>query len=154
MRVVDSAGELVGVISLDQALEKAREEGVDLVEISPKADPPVCRIIDYGKMLYALKKKEQKGKQGTKTQEIKGIRLTFRIGEGDMERQRKKAREFLEEGHPIRIQLVMRGREKAHKDIAFEKLNSFIAGLADISRLENNPKGSGHQIIAILKPGK
>ncbi|HEY5714174.1 MAG TPA: translation initiation factor IF-3, partial [Candidatus Gracilibacteria bacterium] len=118
LRVVDSEGALVGVISRDEALAKAKELGVDLVEISPKADPPVAKLIDYGKMLYMLKKKEHQAKKAGKALEQKGVRLTFRMGEGDMERQRQHAQEFLEKGHPLKIQLVMRGRENAHKDLA------------------------------------
>jgi translation initiation factor IF-3 len=137
-----------------KALEIARGKEVDLVEISPKADPPVCKIIDYGKMLYALKKKEQQTKKATKAPELKGIRLTFRMDSGDVERQKKHAEKFLSEGHSIRIQLVMRGREKAHRDLALEKLHTFVDSLSDVARLENKPKLSGHQIVAILKPSK
>ena len=106
-------------------------------------------------MLYALKKKDQKQKLANKTLEVKGIRLSFRMGEGDSNRQQEKAREFLNDGHPIKIQLLMRGREKAHKNLAFQKLKSFITPLIEeVARLENEPKLSGSQIIAILKPSK
>lgn len=152
--MVDEQGEPLGVMSVSKALEIAREKGTDLVEISPKADPPVCKVIDYGKMLYALKKKEQQAKKATKAPELKGIRLTFRMDSGDAERQRKHAEEFLSEGHSVRIQLVMRGREKAHRDLALEKLHAFVNSLSDVARLENEPKSAGNQIVAILKPSK
>ncbi len=154
VRLVDEAGEPLGVVAIDRAREMAREKEVDLVEISPKADPPVCKLIDYGKMLYAIKKKEQQAKKATQAQEMKGIRLTFRMDVGDEDRQRKKAEEFLQAGHPIRIALTMRGREKAHKDLAFDKLNAFVKSLEEISTLENNPRAAGHQIVAVLKPSK
>lgn len=154
MRVVDADNELIGVMSREQALAKAREEEVDLVEIAPKAEPPVAKIIDYGKMLYILKKKEHAAKKAGKSLEQKGIRITFRMGEGDLERQRKHAEEFLEKGHPVKVQLVMKGRENAHKDIAHDKMRAFCTSLAEVGKLEQNPRGSGFQIIAILKPIK
>ncbi len=154
MRVVAADGEMIGVLSRADALALAREKKVDLVEISPKSHPPICRIIDYGKMLYTLKKKERLSKKSGKVKEVKGIRITFRIGPGDLDRQRKKTISFLENGNPIRIQLVMRGREKAHKNLAFAKIKEFIKSLEDYSKLEHPPKLSGHQIIAIIKPQK
>ena len=154
VRLVDEQGEPLGVVALEQALSMAREKEVDLVEISPKADPPVCKLIDYGKMLYAIKKREQQAKKATQAQEMKGVRLTFRMDVGDADRQRKNAEDFLKKGHPVRIALTMRGREKAHKDLAFGKLNAFVKSLEEISTLENNPRAAGHQIVAVLKPSK
>jgi len=154
MRVIAEDGEMIGILSREEALSIAHEREVDLVEISPKAVPPICRVIDYGKMLYALKKKEQGSKKSGKVKETKGIRITFRIGPGDLERQKNKTISFLENGNPVRIQLVMRGREKAHKDIAFTKIKEFITSLEACSTLESPPKLSGHQIIAIVKPQK
>ena len=150
--MITANGEALGIISRDEALQKAKEIGMDLVEISPKADPPVCKIIDYGKMLYALKKKEQKAKKAQKGRELKGIRLTFRIGPGDLDRQRKHAEKFLTTGHPVRVQMIMRGREKAHKDLAFKKMNDFIESLSDVSAIDQKPRFSGFQIVTILKP--
>ena len=154
VRVLDEEGALIGVLSRDEALSIAKQKELDLVEISPTAKPPVCKVIDYGKFLYAQQKKDQQIKKTTKTHEMKGIRLTFRIGEGDMERQRKKAEEFLAEGHPVRIQMMLRGREKAHKDLAFEKMARFTEALKEVGSLDQNPKMSGSQLIAILKPQK
>lgn len=152
--MVTVEGEMLGVMSTADALVKAKEAGLDLVEISPKADPPVAKIVDYGKFLYDQKKKEKHAKKMTKAAEMKGIRLSFRIGEGDMERQRKHAEDFLSNGHPVRIQMVLRGREKAHKDLAFEKLGGFIKSLEEFSSVDQTPRFGGSQIIAILKPTK
>jgi len=143
---------MIGVMPTSEALEKAKEAGVDLVEISPKAKPPVCKIIDFGKFLYNEQKKEKAQKKATKSHEIKGIRLSFRIGPGDMERQRKNAETFLSEQHPVRIQMVMRGREKAHKHLAIEKMKGFLETLKEFGIVEQEPKFSGFQIIAVLKP--
>ena len=150
--MVDEEGEMMGVMSLSDALAKAKEKGVDLVEISPQAKPPVCKIIDYGKMLYALSKKEKQAKRANKTHEMKGIRITFRIGPGDLERQRDHAKEFLEDGHPVKVQLVMRGREKAHKDLALEKMKNFLSFFEEIATVDQAPRAAGHQIVSILKP--
>jgi len=154
VRLLDSEGEMIGIMSVPDALKKAQEAGVDLVEVSPKAVPPVCRIIDYGKMLYALKKKAKQQAAATKKPEQKGIRLTFRMDVGDMERQKKHAIAFLEDGHSVRVQLMMRGREKAHKDIAYEKIKSFVASLVEYGKPDQPPKGAGHQIIMVVKPTK
>lgn len=154
MRLVGDDGEMMGVVTRDFALKEADSKGLDLVEVSGRTDPPICRIIDYGKFLYDLKKKEKDAKKSTKSTEIKGIRLTFRIGVGDFERQRDLAENFLKEGHPVRIQLVMRGREKAHSDLAIGKVNSFIQALESVSRVDQPPKINGFQVIAVLKPGK
>lgn len=141
-------------MKLEEAKVIAKEKGVDLVEISPKAVPPVCKVIDYGKMLYAQKKKEQHAKKQGKALETKGIRLTFRMASGDLERQKKLAEEFLIKGHPIRIQLMMRGREMAHRDLAEEKMDGVIKSLEEVAILDQRPKGSRNQIIALLRPHK
>jgi len=154
VRLVDERGELIGVMSTSEALQKAIDLGIDLVEISPKATPPVCKLIDYGKMLYALKKKEQQAKKASKAKEQKGVRLTFKMDVGDLERQRRMAEKFLTEGHPVRVQMRLRGRERAHMDLAFEKLNKFLESLGEIGKVEQPPKSSGFQIITILKPYK
>ncbi len=153
MRVVGEHGdESLGVMSTSEAISLANERGVDLVEISPKAEPPVCKLIDYGKMLYSLKKKEHQMKKATKARELKGIRLTFKIDVGDLERQRKTAEKFLQEGHPVRVVMKLRGREKAHTDLAIEKLNKFLESLSESGSVDQPPRGSGFQIIAMLKP--
>lgn len=150
--MVDEQGEMLGVMPTSEALEKAKAAGVDLVEISPKAKPPVCKIIDFGKFLYNEQKKEKAQKKATKSHEIKGIRLSFRIGPGDMDRQRNKAAEFLQDQHPVRVQMVMRGREKAHKHLAVQKMKGFLESLKEFGIVEQPPKFSGFQIISVLKP--
>ena len=150
--MVDETGEMIGVVTSSQAIEKAQQAGLDLVEISPKAVPPVCKIIDYGKYLYELKKKEKQTKKASKVAEMKGIRLSFRIGPGDLDRQRSHAEEFLTHGNPVRIQMMLRGREKAHKNLAFDKMKAFTASLQEFGTVEQPPKFGGSQIIAVLKP--
>lgn len=152
MRVVDEQGELLGVMPIEEALAASKERELDLVEISPKARPPVCKIIDYGKYQYEQQKKEKQQRNASKGHEMKGIRLSFRIGPGDLERQQKKAETFLTTGHPIRVQLIMKGREKAHKSLAFAKIKEFVSGLEEFGTLDQTPKLGGFQIVAIMKP--
>lgn len=152
VRLVDEKGEMLGVMKLSDALAKAHEVELDVVEISPKANPPVCKIIDYGKFQYEEKKKERIQKKASKSYEIKGIRLSFRIGPGDLERQKLRAEKFLTEKHPVRIQLVLKGREKAHRGMAFEKMKEFVTSLADFGTEDQPPRMTGFQIIAVLKP--
>jgi len=154
MRVVDEKNEMVGILSRADALQMAAEKETDLVEISPKADPPVCRLIDYGKMLYSLQKKEKAAKKAQKQNELKGVRLSIRIGPADLERQKKMAEKFLGAGSSVRVQLILRGREKAHKNLAFDKINEFLNSLENFGEVDQKPKFSGFQIIAIIKPKK
>jgi len=151
---VTKDGEQVGVLERSEALALAKEQNVDLVEISPKTNPPVCRLIDYGKMLYGLKKKERQNKKNQKKIEQKGIRISFSIGPGDLERKQKEAGSFLSEGHSIRLQMIMKGREKAHKNLALEKINNFISSLEKVAKVDQPARLSGFQYIAILKPIK
>jgi translation initiation factor IF-3 len=153
VRVVGEHGdEILGVMTVAEAMALANERGVDLVEISPKAVPPVCKLIDYGKMLYSLKKKEHQMKKATKARELKGIRLTFKIDVGDAERQKNVAEKFLLEGHPVRIVMKLKGREKAHTHLAVEKLSKFIESLSESGAVDQPPRAAGFQIIATLKP--
>ncbi len=145
---------MVGTLSLAEALALSREQEVDLVEISPKATPPVCKLIDYGKMLYATQKKEQKAKQANKSKEQKGIRITFKMDVGDLKRQTKMTEKFLIEGHGVRVQMRLRGRERAHMDLAIEKMNTFLKSLEDISKIDQPAKPGNGQVLASLTPDK
>lgn len=152
--MVDDAGEMMGVMPTSQARALAEERGVDLVEISPNAKPPVCKLIDYGKYLYAEKKKNQEAKKSEKTYEVKGIRLTFKIDVGDLDRQRKLAEKFLSDGSTVRIQMRLRGRERAHTSLAIKKLTEFMNSLSEFGSIEQPASPNGFQLIAILKPLK
>ncbi len=154
LRVIDEEGGLLGVMSREEALMKAREAGVDLVEISPNAQPPVAKVIDYGKMLYTLKKKDHQARKAGKALEQKGIRFSFRTGVGDMDRLRKQAQEFLEKGHPVKVQLTLKGRENAHKDLAFAKVKDFVLSLEAFGKADEFPRAMGFQIIVTIRPTK
>ena len=125
MRVVDETGKQLGVLPIEEALQSARERSLDLIQVTEKAEPPVCKIMDYGKYLYWQKKKEKEAKHH-RTGELKGIRLTFNISDHDLETRVHQAEKFLKEGDKVRIEMRLRGREKAHQDFAREKINKFL----------------------------
>ena len=128
VRLIDSEGKQLGIVSLGDALKKAQEEKLDLVQITDKATPPVCKITDYGKYLYQIQKKE-KEKKVQKSSEIKGIRLRFNISDHDMGIRMKKAIQFLNDGDKVKIDMILRGREKRLSDFAKNKINKFIEDL-------------------------
>lgn len=144
----------MGVVSLEEALRLAAEAELDLVEVAPKADPPVCKILDYGKYLYRQSKVEQKQKRLQKQAEMKGIRLSFRIDQHDLETKIRSARRFLQDRSSVKVSLVFRGREAAHSDIAKTKLDFFVNSLKDVSHLEQDPKKQGNSMFVVLTPLK
>lgn len=136
------------------ALARAKELGYDLIEVSPKAQPPVVKIGDYGSYLYKLKKKEKQQKAHSKQTEVKIIRFGFRTDVGDLDRQAARTREFLAERHMVKVTIVLRGRELSNKEYGLEKLKKFVAGLADVSDVESPVKRQGNHFMVILKPKK
>jgi len=125
VRLIDEQGQQLGVLPIEEALERAKSKGLDLIQVTEKVEPPVCKIMDHGKYLYGLSKKERKIKHHVG--ELKGIRLTFSISDHDLETRAKQTAKFLQKGDKVRIELVLRGREKAHQDFAREKVQKFIS---------------------------
>lgn len=130
----------------------AEEEGLDLVEVAPKANPPVCKILDYGKYLYRQNKIEQKHKKMQKAAEMKTIRLTLRIDSHDLETKIRQARGFIEDRSSVKVMLMFKGREAAHADLGKQKLDLFSQSLQDVAQLEAPPRKLGSQMIMILIP--
>lgn len=128
VRVIDETGKQLGVIGLGEALQTARERNLDLIQISEKADPPVCKLMDYGKYLYWQEKKER-GVIKHKGSEIKGIRLTFNISQHDLETRVNQAAKFLGKGDKVRVEMILRGREKGLSDFAINKIKQFFETL-------------------------
>lgn len=126
MRVIDEQGEMRGVLPIKEALKIAEDAGLDLIEVSPKANPPVCKVLDSGSYKYQKEKEMKKQRAQSKQTEIKGIRLSLKIGTNDMEVRLKQAKKFLEKGSKVRIEMILRGREKAHAGRAIEVINGFI----------------------------
>jgi translation initiation factor IF-3 len=131
VRVIDENGEALGVMKTEDAIATARERGYDLVEVSPKAEPPVCRFYDYGQFKYEKEKELKAQKAHARKVEVKGIRLSVKMGEHDENIRRDKAIEFLEDGHKLKIEIILRGREKAHTDIARQRIEGFVAKLQE-----------------------
>jgi translation initiation factor IF-3 len=129
VRVIGEDGRDLGVMPVRRALEIARESELDLVEVAPKAAPPVCRVIDYGQFKYQKEKEQRARKTHARKVEVKGVRLSVKMGEHDLNIRRQKAKEFLEAGHKLKIEIILRGREKAHGDIAKQRIEAFIADL-------------------------
>lgn len=125
VRLIDDSGEQLGVFDLEKAIDMAKEKGLDLIQVTEKVDPPVVKIMDYGKFLYQQQKKEKSMKHSRKT-EMKAIRLTFGISEHDMETKAKQAEKFLKIGDTVRIEMRLRGREKALGDFSRGKIEKFI----------------------------
>lgn len=153
VRLIDENGNQLGVVSLDSALLKAEEAGLDLVQVSPDIETPVCKILDHGKFKYEQEKKLQKSKKAQKSTEIKGIRLSVKIGQHDLDTKLKKAKEFLERGDKLSLQLRFRGREMAHTELGAEVLKRFVAELGDI-KIEQEPKMMGRGMTMVIAPVK
>lgn len=137
----------------EEALELAQKKELDLVEVAPLANPPVCKLMDYGNYLYSLKKKTKKQKKVKKT-ETKTIRLSIRTDKHDLEVKANQARRFLEGRNLIKVVLIFRGREVTHQDLAITKMNEFYKLIEDISTIEQEPKRQGYQMVMILNPLK
>lgn len=149
MRVIDENGGQAGILSLSDAIALAKERGFDLIEIAPTAVPPVCRIMDYGKYLYHKAKQDRLQKAKQRKVELKGVRLSVRTGQHDLDFKAEKVKEFLEEGNKVKIDMVLKGREKQHFDVAEEKLKSFIARLGEI-KFEQEIKRSPQGLVVII----
>ena len=154
IRLIDQDGEQVGVIETHEAMRMAQEAGLDLVEISPEARPPVCKIMDYGKFKYEQSKREQKSR--THGGELKEIRLgrSIKIDPHDVMIRVGQARRFLLAGHKVQITQRFRGREMAHRQLGEERLFQICQDLSDVAKIEMAPRGVGRAITLVLAPDK
>jgi translation initiation factor IF-3 len=151
VRLVDETGKQLGVMNLKEALRMARERNLDLVQVTEKVRPPVCRITDYGKYLYAEEKKKRQSKT-KKTGELKGIRLSFNISLHDLEIRVRQAEKFLKRGDKIRVDIILRGRQRALQNIAEEKINQFTQVLNQKIpiKVERNIQRRGRNLTMII----
>lgn len=154
VRVIDAEGNQLGVISTRKAIELAMSAELDLVEVSPNAEPPVCRIMDYGKYKFEINKKQQAAKKKQKQVQIKEIKFRPRTEEGDYKTKVRHLREFLEEGDKAKVTLRYRGREFAHPELGMQLLERVAKDLEDISTIEQMPKMEGRQMVMMLAPKK
>ena len=134
-----------------EALERAKQAGVDLVEISPNANPPVAKIVDWGKYQYQQMKQQKKNRSSNKANELKQMRFGLKIGSHDLEIKLKKVREFLSEGHKVKILVVFRGREMAHKELGYELINRVITALEEEAVVEQKPLMAGRNLSITVR---
>ncbi len=150
VRVVDAEGEMRGVMTVREGITIAEEAGLDLVEVSPNAEPPVCKVLDYGKYKYEMQKKAAEARKKQKVIELKEIKLRPNIDDHDFAIKMKSAKAFLAEGDKVKITLRFRGREMAHQEIAHQVIAKVRIELDEISRVESEPSFEGRQMIMIL----
>lgn len=151
MRVIGANGDQLGILSRSEALKVAEEAGVDLVEISPNADPPVVKVVDWGKYQYQKMKELQKNRKNAKTAELKQMRLGLKIGANDLEIKLRKIREFLSEGHKVKILVVFRGREMAHQELGYVMIDKIVALLEADAILEQKPQMAGRNLSIVVR---
>ena len=152
--MIDSQGEQAGVMSLREGIELAKEEGLDLVEVSPNAEPPVCRIMDFGKYLFEQNKKAQSAKRKQKQVHVKEIKFRPGTDEGDYQVKLRKLVEFLENGDKTKVTLRFRGREMAHQELGANLLARVRGDLEEYAIVEQMPQMEGRQMIMVMAPKK
>ena len=138
-------------MSLREALAAAEEAGLDLVEISPNANPPVAKIVNWGKYQYQKMKDQQRNRKLAKASDLKKMRFGLKIGQGDLEVKLRKVRKFLEEGHKVRIQVMYKGREMAHKEIGYELVEKITTLLAEVAIVEQKPQMAGRNLSVVIR---
>jgi len=154
VRVIDESGEMRGVMSLDDALALAEQADLDLVNVSPNAEPPVCKILDYGKYRYEMQKKEKTAKKNQHVTEIKEIRLSPSIEDHDVQVKAKTAIKFLQDGDKLKVSLRFRGRERDYTQLGFDVMHKFAEIVADYGVIEKEPKMEGRRMNMFLAPKK
>jgi translation initiation factor IF-3 len=151
LRVIDSDGKQLGILSRQEALAIAQERELDLVEISPDADPPVCKVVDWGKYNYQRTKQLQKNRKSAKTLDMKQMRFGLKIGAHDLAIKMGKVTKFLEAGHKVKVTLFYRGREQAHKEIGFKIAQEVIEDFGDTIIVDQKPQLSGKQLSFVIR---
>jgi translation initiation factor IF-3 len=152
VRLIDQDGEMVGVVKLQEALERAKAVSLDLVELSPGAEPPVCRILDFGKYKFQMQRKAQEGKKKQKTVQVKEIKLRPNIDKHDYEVKLRSIHKFLDQGDKVKITLRFRGREITHADLGMDVMNRILSDVGELAKVDSSPRIDGRQIIMVISP--
>ena len=150
--LIGPGGEQLGVVDTRDAQDRARAAGLDLVEISPTARPPVCRIMDYGKFQYEKSKKDKQNRRNASATRVTAIQLHPSVGDNDYGVKLRHMKDFLGEGHRVKVALFFRGRENAHKELGFELMNRVLADVRELGVVEQAPKLLGRNILMVLMP--
>ncbi|HPW47917.1 MAG TPA: translation initiation factor IF-3 [Candidatus Saccharibacteria bacterium] len=151
LRVISQEGSQLGVMSRKEALEAARIAGLDLVEISPNAEPPVAKIVDWGKFNYQKTKQQQRNKRNTKVSELRQMRFSLKISDHDIAVKLRKINSFLSDGDKVRVSIVYRGRELAHKDLGYKLLDKLMKQLEGQAIADQQPLFSGRQLSLVIR---
>jgi translation initiation factor IF-3 len=154
VRVLDADGAQIGVMPTEEAIRRAEEAGLDLIEVAATADPPVCRIADLGKFKFEQDKRARDAKKNQHVSEVKEVRLRPRTDDHDLQVRVRAARRFLEEGHKVKVEVRFRGREATHPEVARDQIGRIAAGVADIAIVERAPSLEGRAMFAILARGR
>ncbi len=152
MRLIDVDGEQVGIINIDEALDRAAVRDLDLVEVAPQADPPVCRIMDYGKYKYEQAKREKEARKNAKTVTVKEVKLRPKIEDHDFNTKLKHARRFLDNGDKVKVTIMFRGREIVHPELGREVLDRLAEEISDIGVIESRPNLEGRNMVMMVAP--
>ena len=152
VRVIDDEGENLGVMYTREAIEKAGELGLDLVEVSPNADPPVCKFLDVGKFRYEAQKKANAARKSQKTQEIKEIKMRPNIDDHDYDVKMRSVNRFIEDGDKVKITLRFRGREMVHQSLGMNLLRRVQDDIAEVAKIEAYPRMEGRQMLMVISP--
>ena len=142
----------MGIVRIDEALQLAEEASLDLVEIAPTADPPVCRIMDYGKFKYEQSKREKESRKGSKHSELREVRMRVKIDEHDIDFKARTARKLLAAGDKVKVSVMFRAREITHPEIGSELLDRVVTEVADVGKVESSPSMEGRSMTMVLTP--
>lgn len=150
VRVIGEQGEMLGVLPTDQAIKMALNIGLDLVEVSPNVEPPVCKIANFGKMRYEMQKKAADSKKKQKVVDVKEVKMSINIGKGDYDIKIKQIIKFVEKGDKVKFSLKMKGREMSHMELADQLVANLTNDVSGVAKFESNPRLEGRQMVAVL----
>ncbi len=150
VRVIGEDGRQIGIMSIQEALRLAYEKDLDLVEVAPDSDPPVCRLMDYEKFLYERARRERESRKARKGGEVKEIRLRPSISEHDLSYRIQDIKDFIKEGNKVRVRVMFRGREVDHPEMALRLLERIMAGVSDVAKIDQKPQSDGRSLVMIL----
>ena len=152
VRLVAADGSMIGIVEIHEAIDAAQAVGLDLVEVSPNAEPPVCKVLDYGRFKYEAQKKKNEARKKQKTIEVKEIKMRPGIEQHDYDTKMRSVRRFLDEGDKVKVTLRFRGRELAHQEVGRAVLQRVQTELGDLVKVEQFPKMEGRQMVMVMSP--
>ena len=150
VRLIDDKGEMIGVVTLQKALELSKQVGLDLVEVSPNVEPPVCKITNFGKMKYEIQKKASDAKKKQKIIDTKEVKLSLNIGKGDYDVKMKQIGKFIEKGDKVKVSLRLKGREMTHIDLAYKMMKDVSTDIELFGKFETEPRMEGRQMVGVI----